>query len=195
MLPLTLLALQSQQTRSERKTMCKTSSQHFQTPPKLQNGLQTLYIYIIIYLRVSTLAPVISESRWQVLQTPPLLWGWCASGGLCAERALLRSLGLALLTAQMSSAKKKCEVEGCCLAPSNRSLRTKKELMSYILICYLTWACLITMFSSAKAYHGNIVHFSSDTMLQTQAEPAVLSGLPTLKWQNWAQSITNRAIK
>ena len=111
--------------------MCKTSSQHYQTPPKLQNGLQTLYIYTVYnlttiyqsyprlyYLRFSTLAPVISESRWQVLQTPPLLWGWCASGGLCAERALLRSLGLALLTAQMSSAKKKWEVEGCCLAPS-----------------------------------------------------------------------------
>ena len=71
----------------------------------------------LYYLRISTLAPIISESRWQVLQTPPLLWGWCASGGLCAERALLRSLGLALLTAQMSSAKKNARLKAAAWRP------------------------------------------------------------------------------
>ena len=72
----------------------------------------------------------------------------------------------------MSSAKKKVRGWRLLLGALYRSLRTKKELMSYILICYLTWACLITMFSSAKAYHGNIVQYRTFQFRYHAANPS-----------------------
>ena len=57
-----------------------------------------------------------------------------------------------------------------------------------ILLCYLTWACLITMFPSTKAYHGTIYTSFQIRWGKTQAESAILSG-PALKWQTWMQRI------